>query len=155
MQAVLLTGGAWLDAVGVGPWVRSSANVYPWVNVAHVLGVVALVGAVSIMDLRLAGLWRALPAELLVRALTPMAIIGFAIILVSGTLLFASDGPALAQSSVFQVKLGLIALASANAAAFRWRWSRQRTSAMSRALAVISLGLWLMVAIAGRMIAYT
>lgn len=155
MQPVILTAAAWLDAVGVGPWVRGSANIYPWANVVHVLGAVTLVGTVGIMDLRLAGLWRALPAEPLVRALTPMAIAGFLAMIVSGIILFASDGPTLAHSSAFQVKLGLIVIAVANAGAFHWRWRLTGLRGRARALALVSISLWVTIVVAGRMIAYT
>lgn len=155
VEPVLIAAAAWLDAAGLGPWVRGSANVYPWTNVAHVLGVAALVGSVGIMDLRLAGLWRAIPSEPLVRALTPIAIGGFLVMSASGTILFASDGPALAQSGVFQVKLCLILLAAANAAAFRWRWRRGGIGRTAQALAVVSFGLWVAIVVAGRMIAYS
>lgn len=155
MEAVLLTAAAWLDATGIGPWVRGFANAYPWTNVVHVLGVAALLGAVGVMDLRLAGLWRVLPVEPLVRAMTPVAIGAFAVMVVSGILLFASDGPALARSSLFQVKLALIAIAATNAAAFRWRWRRAHVGKTAQVLAVLSLILWVAIVVAGRMIAYT
>ncbi|PCD02761.1 hypothetical protein COC42_10680 [Sphingomonas spermidinifaciens] len=136
-----------MDATGIGPWSRGSAVAYPWANVAHVLGAIALVGAIGVVDLRLMGLWRALPAEPLKRALVPVAIGGFAVMLASGTVLLAADGPALSKSGLFQAKLVLIALAGANALAFRWRQAGW--------LAAMSLGLWVAVVVAGRMIAYS
>ncbi|UUL84001.1 hypothetical protein [Sphingomonas qomolangmaensis] len=155
MEASILSAALWLDAIGVGPWVRGSANIYPWANVAHVLGAIALVGTIGVVDLRLAGLWRSLPTEPLVRALTPVAVGGFAVMLASGLLLFASDGPALARSMTFQVKLALIAVAAANAAMFRWRAQRGHALGATRLLALVSLALWTAIVVAGRMIAYS
>jgi hypothetical protein len=146
VEALILAIVGAIDASGIGPWSRGSASAYPLANVAHVLGAIALVGAIGVVDLRLAGLWRALPAEALMRALVPVAIGGFAVMLASGAVLLAADGPALARSGVFQVKLGLIGLAGANVLLFRWRPGRW--------LAVVSLCLWVAVVVAGRMIAY-
>lgn len=152
MSEVLLAAAQTLDAIGVGPWARGSGAVYPVANVAHVLGVVALVGAIGILDLRIAGAWRDLPQDRLSRALTPVAVVGLAIMVVSGFVLFAADGAALSRSGVFQLKLALIALALANAALFRWRAG---AGAAARPLAMLSIGLWVAVVIAGRMIAYS
>ncbi|HTG39593.1 MAG TPA: hypothetical protein VL973_12385 [Sphingomonas sp.] len=151
---ILMVAGV-LDALGVGPWVRDSAQLYPWINVAHVLGVVTLVGAIAVVDLRFAGLWRALPVAPLASALTPVAIWGFVVMLASGVLLFAADAPTLARSDVFQLKLGLIGLAVVNAAIFRWRSRRAGGGGAQPLLALISLGLWVSIVVAGRMIAYS
>lgn len=147
MEALILAVVGAIDAAGIGPWSRASAFAYPWANVAHVLGAIALVGAIGVVDLRLAGLWRALPAEPLTRALVPVAIGGFLVMVASGAILLAADGPALAKSGWFQVKLGLIGVAGANAMLFRWRRAGW--------LAAVSLGLWVAVVVAGRMIAYS
>lgn len=153
MEALLLAAAQGLDAAGIGGWARGGPNVYPVANVAHVLGVIALVGAIGIVDLRLAGAWRELPLAALAEALTPVAVAGLVLLLASGTLLFAADGPALAKSQTFHVKLGLIALALVNAAAFRWR--RAATGPVARVMALASLGLWLAIVVTGRMIAYS
>ena len=41
MEPVLTAAAAWLDMVGVGPWSRGSALVYPVANTLHLLGLVA------------------------------------------------------------------------------------------------------------------
>lgn len=157
MEAAIGAAAAWLDAIGLSGWARGSGQVYPIANVLHLLGLVMLVGGIGVVDLRLAGLWRALPVEPLARALTPVAVAGSAVMAASGTVLFAADGEALAASAMFQRKLVLIALAVANALFFRWRWRRLggRADALARGLAITSIGLWLGVAYAGRMIAYS
>jgi hypothetical protein len=152
MAEWLLAAARTLDAVGVGGWARGSGMVYPVANVAHVLGLAGLIGAIGILDLRIAGLWRDLPLDRLSRALTPIAIGGLAIMVASGLVLFAADGAALSESWVFRVKLVLIAVALANAALFRWRASG---GAAARPLAILSVALWVTVAVAGRMNAYS
>ncbi len=129
---------------------------YPIANVAHVLGAIAVVGAMGVLDLRILGWAAPLPLPALARALTPVAVGGFVVMAVSGGLLFAADAAALARSSVFQLKLVLILLALANAALFRIRTPDLALSIgrVARAGAAASLGLWVAVVVAGRMIAY-
>lgn len=161
MEALLLSAAHWLDAVGVGPWVRGSALVYPVANTLHLLGLVMLVGGIGVVDLRIAGLWRNLPLDALSRALTPVAIAGLLLMIPTGALLFASDSAALAESDVLQRKLVLIAIALANAIAFRAIWGRRiagwtgSAPMPARIMAVASILLWLTVAAHGRWIAYS
>lgn len=119
---------------------------YPWINVAHVLGFALLLGSAGMMDLRLLGLWPRLPADAVERAMTPLAAAGVVAMLASGMLLFAADARALADNALFGWKLALVALAIANALLFR----RHR----HRAGALLSLLLWIAIAVAGRMLAY-
>lgn len=160
MEAALLGIAGWLDAAGVRAWASESPWVYPVANVFHLLGLVMLVGGIGAVDLRVAGLWRALPLAPLSRALTPVAVAGLAIQAASGVILFAADGTALARSSTFQLKLVLVGVALANAAAFRliWRDSLagwETVPLAARAMAAGSLLLWLWIATLGRLIAYS
>ncbi len=135
---------------------RGSANAYPVANVLHLLGLVMLVGGIGLVDLRVAGAFRNLPLRPLAAALTPIALAGFAILALTGPLLFSADATALVQSTVFRWKLALILVASANALLFRWLW-RDRVEpvpAQLRLLAIGSISLWLSIAALGRMIAY-
>ena len=139
-------------------WAMSSPLAYPVANTAHVLALVLLLGGIGLVDLRVLGLWPRLPVEPLAAALIPVAASGVLILALSGSVMFASDAKALAESDTFRVKLGLIALALANVALFRWRFGKvmpRHPSPGAKALALISLMLWTAVAIAGRMIAYT
>lgn len=157
----MLAAANWLDAVGVGPWARGGARVYPIANTLHLLGLVMLVGGIGIVDLRVLGLWKRLPLESLSRALTPLAIAGVAIIVPTGIILFAADGPALAQSATFERKLVLFAIALVNAIAFRALFDRRIggwagiAPPAARIMAALSLLLWLAIGTLGRFIAYS
>lgn len=150
-----------MQTVGYSDWARFNPLAYPVANVLHLLGLVMLVGGIGLLDLRTAGLWRFIPLAQLSRSLTPIAIIGFAILAASGSVLFAADGPALAASSTFHLKLVLILLALTNVVLFHLIGRRPGVEAASEAkpllriMAVVSLILWLAVATAGRMIAYS
>lgn len=161
MEPLLLAAAGWFDAAGIGPWARGSGIVYPVANSLHLLGLVMLVGGIGVVDLRVAGLWRSIPVAPLSHALTPVAIIGLALMLASGAILFAADGRTLAASPVFHRKLVLIALALANAATFRWLWRDaiggwgERVPVAARAMALASIALWLAAGTMGRWIAYS
>jgi hypothetical protein len=154
----LLTAiGAAAQASDFGAWARQSDNAYPVANLIHLLGLVLLVGGIGIVDLRIAGFLRALPIKALSATLTPLALVGLALMALSGPVLFAADGVSLAASAMFRTKLLLIALALANAAAFRllWRGRLNDPPPVAKAMAVASLLLWLSVGALGRMIAYS
>lgn len=160
MEAALLGWAQWLDAAGVSQWSRGAAWAYPVANTFHLLGLVMLVGGIGVVDLRLAGLWRAIPAAPLSRALTPVALAGLVVLAASGTILFAADGAALARSETFHRKLVLIVLALGNALVFRLAWQRRVEAGgtvppLGRLMAAVSLLLWLSVGTLGRWIAYS
>lgn len=154
MEPLLAEFAAAAEASGFSRWARGSATIYPLANLAHLLGLVLLVGGIGLVDLRVAGAFRALPLAALSRALTPLAVAGLFIMAGSGAIMFASDANALAESPVFQWKLGLVALALFNAAVFRLDLA-SKPAWLAHASALLSLGLWLAVATLGRLIAYT
>ncbi|RJF90415.1 hypothetical protein [Sphingomonas cavernae] len=149
-----------LQESGLGQWARGSASAYPAANLLHLLGFVLIVGGIGLLDLRIIGLFRALPLRALSRAVTPMAIAGIGLMGASGIVLFAADAATLVVAPLFQWKQALVALALANALGFRLLWNRALADgraeppAGARIMALASLLLWLAVAAAGRLIAY-
>lgn len=138
-------------------WAAGSAYAYPWANVVHVLALVLLLGGIGLVDLRLLGLFRALPLAGLARALTPLAVAGLLLLALSGSVLFAAEATDLAASGAFRLKLALIAAAVVNALAYRWRYGSMvaEPGRVARIMALASLCLWTSIAVAGRMIAYS
>ena len=152
------------EAVGAsdfGQWASGSALAYPVANVVHLLGLVMLVGAIGIVDLRLAGAFRAIPVVPLYRSLRPVAMVGLLLMIPSGAMMFAADAVTFAGSGVFRWKIGLIAVALANVAAFHILW-RHRIGdwdsvppVAGQLMATVSVILWLTIGALGRMIAYS
>lgn len=139
-------------------WAMSSPMAYPVANTVHVLALVLLLGGIGIVDLRIAGAFRNLSLQALSRTLVPIAAAGLAMLAASGSVMFAADALALAQSGTFRLKLAMIAMALVNILLFRWRFGAVPGDPPNfgmRALAIVSLSLWTAVAIAGRMIAYS
>lgn len=120
------------------------------------IGAVLLVGGIGLLDLRLLGYGRRLAPQTLAEVVTPLALAGFALMVVSGVLMFAADARAMAASPLFIAKLGLIGLAGVNALAFRSLFRRLDGGipAGARILAAVSLVLWLGAVVLGRLVAY-
>ncbi|HTB35708.1 MAG TPA: DUF2214 domain-containing protein, partial [Reyranella sp.] len=77
--------GAWPGAV----LLRGSGTAWLLVDAAHILGVGLLVGAIVPLDLRLLGLFRALPLALIAPFLSRAAAAGAALAFATGLWLFS------------------------------------------------------------------
>ena len=136
--------------------IRDAVLVFPLANVAHVVAVLIFFAAVAAMDARLLGwLGNGDPRADIAR-LRPIAIGALALLAASGTILFLPEAGAMVRNASFQAKFALIALALANVALVEraLRLSPGHVSRRVRWGAGISLALWLLVAAAGRFIAY-
>ncbi len=150
---------AWLEASGVARTLRDGLWLYPLVNLAHVLGIALLFGAVTLLDLRLMGAWRAVPLAALARPAIPLAAAGFVLAATSGAGLLSVKAVEYAQNPFLYAKFAAVGLAGVNAAALHASsaWRSGSAGALPRRLAVAggtSLLCWLGAVAAGRMIAY-
>lgn len=149
-----------LEHSGLGAIMRESLYLYPLMNVLHIFGLILLVGAIGLLDLRILGFGRALPFETCARYLTPLALLGLAVMAVSGFSLFSADAGPLSGSGIFRIKLVIVAAALANAILFRVLWQRRLADwdrsgpAIGKIQAAGSLALWFSAATAGRLIGY-
>ena len=153
--AFLVDAAAALEASPLGAAMRGA--LYAPANVIHLLGLVMLVGAIGVVDLRIMGLGRRLHLATLSRMLTPIAIMGLLIALTTGFLMFCADATPLLGSWVFQLKVILIAIGIANALLFRKVFGdleRGEPPLLARLQSAASLGTWLTVGALGRLIAY-
>lgn len=135
-------------------WIVSQAWVYPSLEVVHIFGIALLVGNLLLLELRVWGAAAALPVAALARLALGIALAGFGLAAVSGLLMFASQPAELLANRAFVWKMGLLMLAGCNAAAFHARGGLQRLDGWARAQTALSLGLWILVIICGRWIAY-
>ncbi len=153
----------WLEGTGASVAIRESILLYPIVETTHVLTLCLFLGMTATWDLRLVGVaMRRVPVSEVVNRLFPWAIAGFAVMVVSGSMLFLSSPVRASQNIFFQVKMVAIALAGLNAFVFHrtvFRWVSQWDQADSipfraRAAGFWSLVLWSAVVVCGRMQAY-
>lgn len=156
----LAAWAAALEGSALGVWMRTGGWSYAVANVAHVLGLVLLVGPILLLDLRLLGFGRQFDAQAVARVLVPCAAVGVAVMLCSGVALFSADARALADNRLMQAKLVGVGLGLVNVAWFHLAfarhlgdWDRVRP-VLARVSALASIALWLSILVAGRLIAY-
>lgn len=152
----------WLEVSGLGEAMRKSPWMYPIVEIVHIFGFVILVGAVLMFDLRVLGLGRGLPVDVLARHLLRWSWAGFALVLPAGLMMFTAHATEFATNPAFQSKLALLAGAGVNAAFFHalpyrsvhaWR-AVAVAPGSARASALLSIAIWIGVITCGRLIAY-
>ena len=145
-----------LEQSSLGTAARGSGWLYPLANLSHVLGAALLVGAIATFDIQV--LRRAPGAGVVLRAVTPIAIVGLLAQFASGVVLLAADAMPVATNPAFEFKMAMLALGLVNVAAFRWRFggalAKDAPLDGAAALAAVSLASWVLVLLAGRFIAY-
>lgn len=153
----------WLAAVEGTPlavWVRESSSIwaYPTILTLHTVGLAILVGANWALDFRILGVGSQIPLAPL-RRLFPLMWVGFWINAVTGALLFAGDATTKGATTVFALKLGLVAVAVIVVKLTDWSvYGRDaeaaRVNGAGKALAATSLALWAAAIALGRYMAY-
>jgi len=151
-----------LEQSGLGQAIRQSIWLFPAANIGHVVSLVVFAGAVAVMDVRLLGGFAATaPARVIGRARS-FAIAAFAMMVVTGFMLFTAEASHLVLNPVFQVKAALIGAGLANLAIYEFGAKRAVAGlppgvtmpAAAKVAGVLSLGIWIAVAACGRSIAY-
>jgi hypothetical protein len=160
---LLIAISQWLERTSVGAAVRNSLWLFPVIETVHIFGIILLVGATSILDLRLMGLtFRDEPVSKLARRFLPWAWAGFIIQVVTGLLLFSSEATKMVDNISFQIKILLIVVAGVNAFVFHslayqsvGKWDHDPVAPVSARIAgLVSILLWFGIVAAGRWIAY-
>lgn len=115
-----------------------------------------VVGGIGLLDLRLLGYARGIHPAVLSRAVTPLFLIGFGLMIVTGLLMFVADAEALSGSGLFWSKMALIGVAGVNALSFRGLFDQlpEDIPDAAKGLAAVSLITWIGVIVTGRLIAY-
>jgi hypothetical protein len=146
-----------LESSGLGHAGRHSAWLYTIANLLHVLGAAFVVGGIAVFDLKVLA-EHGKNAHQVSRYAIPLAAAGLAIQIPTGLLLLAVEARALGTNPAFYVKLAFIVLGLINIALFHARFgSALRSNTLppeARAYALVSLLAWIIVLLAGRMIAY-
>ena len=145
-----------LEQSSLGQAARGSGWLYPAANVVHVLGAALLVGAIVTFDIQV--LRRAPGANVVLRAVMPIAAFGLVAQLGSGFVLLSADAMPVVVNPAFQFKMAMLVLGLLNVAAFRWRFGaalkKDQPLGGAMGLASVSLASWVLVLLAGRFIAY-
>jgi hypothetical protein len=136
---------------------------YPLVESFHVWSMCLFFGMTSIFDLRLLG-WtlRSVPVSEVIRRLQPWTILGFVLMVITGTLLVYAIPLRTYQSLFFRTKMLLMLAAGINVFIFHSRvfpsvakWDTDAVPPRAARMAGgLSLALWMAIIFNGRFIAY-
>jgi hypothetical protein len=152
----------WVYEWPVATAVRESELAFPIIQTFHIIGIALMAGTISIVDLRLLGvLYRRLPPITIARPLLPVTWIGFAVMVISGTLLFVAQSEKIYGNLYLRIKLLLLVIAGINVILFHSTtykaieaWGEGAVPTHARAAGLASLLLWAAVIVTGRLIAY-
>jgi hypothetical protein len=117
----------------------------------HIWGIGMLFGSVLLMDLRVLGFGQQIPESALSRLGVSIAVIGFSLAVLTGSLMFIAQASELIGSRLFILKMCLIFLLLGNAIILRIRTIQ---NAGSKVQACISILGWASVIGMGRWLAY-
>jgi hypothetical protein len=151
---------ATLDHSDFAMWLLQSNSIwaYPTVLTLHTFGMMVLVGACAVLDLRLLGFGRGIPLGSM-QTLFRVMWAGFWVNLVTGSMLFVADATKRATQPLFIVKLSLIAVGIVTIVMIRRNLygatpDPVTVSAKAKGLALVSLLAWCAAITAGRLLAY-
>ena len=151
---------SFLDQSAFAQWLLGSNSIwaYPTVLTLHTFGMMVLVGAALMVDLRLLGFGRAIPLGSMSNLFRVMWG-AFWLNLVTGTMLFIADATKRATQPLFLVKLALVAagivtMVMIKRSLFDGRAEPVVIGTSARRLAITSLLVWSAAITAGRLLAY-
>jgi hypothetical protein len=150
-----------IEGGAINNWILSSYWLWPVLEIIHFVGLSLLLGAMLIVDLRLAGYLRQIDI-MAIHRLLPWATCGFLLNLATGTLFFLGDPARYSINIGFQLKMVLVLIAGLNALWFIWKinprvasWDANGdTPTEAKVVAVLSLVAWFGVLLLGRLIPY-
>ena len=140
---------------------------FPAVETFHHIGMVLLVGSISLFDLRLLGVaMKGQSVSRIADRLLPATWAGFALMVLTGTLMFATSplsGQVYCPNKTFQLKLVLIGLAGLNMGVFHFTvyrrvgdWDKAESTPFgAKLVGSFSVLLWAGVVAAGRWIGFS
>lgn len=153
----------WLENTPGSIALHESIWVYPIVESVHVLTLCVFLGLTVVIDLRLLGATLlATPVSQILRRFLPWTVAGFAVMVVSGALLFYAIPMKTYLNIFFRLKVAFLLMAGLNVAIFQRTASRTmagwdhdpKPPFRARLAGGVSLALWAGIVICGRMIAY-
>lgn len=163
LNELLFDLATWLSEQPWSSGLQGSYYMYNWVETTHVLTLTVFLGMLLMIDLRMLGLsLTSVPASKVAERLDRPMMIGFAIMIITGFMLFYAAPIRTTQSVWFRIKVILLIAAGINAMLFRRKmqgavhsWDTDPVPPRSvRTAAGLSLALWSGVVITGRCIAY-
>ncbi|MEI9889321.1 MAG: DUF6644 family protein [Caulobacteraceae bacterium] len=152
-----------LNESALSTGIRESDWTFSLIETVHVLSIAVMAGTIALVDLRLLGvLFRRQRVSRVTVQVTPVTWTGFALMAVSGVLLFIAQPEKNAANPAFQAKAALLIVAGLNLVVFHrfvfrtvGDWDHQPSPPIAARLSGgLSLALWATIIVLGRVIAY-
>lgn len=152
----------WVVTTPFSLFIQSELWVIPTVQTVHILCVAVVITAAAMLDLRLLGLIaRGQSLVSLSQRFLPAAWVALVLLAITGSLLIVAEPARSLLALPFQLKMLMLVAVIVLTVIFQKavsthasRWDAEPASPAAKMTAVISLGLWLAIIVAGRWIAY-
>jgi len=154
----------WLEASALATRIRESLYFFPFLESIHVIGLALVFGTIAIIDLRLLGAASTeRPFKRMASDILKWTWIAFGLTALTGSLMFITNAGVYYHNFYFRAKMVLLVLAAVNMLSFELtlgrsvhRWDKATAAPPAgRAVAVLSLVIWISVIFAGRLIGFT
>jgi hypothetical protein len=154
----------WLQETGLAVRIRDSLFVFPLLESAHVIGLALVFGTIAVIDLRLLGVASTDRSfQRMASDIMKWTWAAFALTALTGSLMFMTNAVVYFHNFYFRTKIALLVLAGLNMLVFELtagrtihRWDQAPSAPpIGRAVATLSLVLWIAVIFAGRIIGFT
>ena len=154
----------WLQGTGFATRIRDSLILFPLLEAVHVIGLALVFGTITIIDLRLLGLASTMRSfQRMASDIMTWTWGAFALTALTGALMFVTNATVYFHNVYFRAKIGLLVLAAINVLVFELtarrtirEWDRATSAPPAgRAVAALSLVIWVAVIFTGRMIGFT
>jgi hypothetical protein len=152
----------WFWSSWPGVMTREITWLWPVLEIMHFIGLCLLFGSLLVVDLRILGVGKRVPlAE--VMPFIPVALGGFAMILISGICFFCANPPNYWDNYAFRAKMAFVVVGGVNALVFELH-ERRRLCALdidvdagwdAKLIAAGSLATWIIVMSLGRLLPFT
>jgi hypothetical protein len=103
----------WMERSRVGEFMRSSRVVFPVVESVHLIGLALFVGTLLLIDMGLLGVaMRRQPVSEVAAALAPWTWTGFALLMLTGPVMFTAQAAKWHDNPIFWLKMLLLMIAA-------------------------------------------
>ena len=153
-----------LEATRLATNIRDSVYLFPMLESIHVLGLALVFGTISIIDLRLLGFASTQRSfQRMASDILKWTWAAFALTAVTGALMFTTNADVYYHNTYFRAKMVVLALTGINMMFFELtsgrtihKWDQAPSAPRSgKAVAALSLAMWIGVICLGRLIGFT
>jgi hypothetical protein len=132
----------WMERSPVGDFMRGSRVIFPIVESIHLIGLALFVGTLLLTDLGLLGIaMRRQPVHQVAAALAPWTWRGFALLMVTGPVMFTAQAAKWHDNPVFWIKMLILTIATIFQLSVR-RTISSELPRRAKLIGGVSLALW-------------